>query len=106
MNWHAIQDWVLALGQEYGVNPVVFAVIYFGGIPFLVLSIAWVIRNRKRSRPVHFPLLSAGGFWISAYMYVVVAGENIPLWVYGILVIFALTGGWKMLQLAMNRSAA
>ncbi len=106
MDWYLIQDWVLGLGHEYGVNPVTFAIIYFGGLPFLVLSMAWVIRNRKHNRPVHFPLLSAGGFWISAYLYVVIAGENIPLWVYGILVMFAVVGGWKILQLASSHSKA
>ncbi len=106
MNWNVIQDWVFALGHEYGVNPVVFAIIYLGGLPFLMLSIAWVIRNRRRSRPVYFPLLSAGGFWISAYLYIVIAGDNIPPWVYGILVVFAGLGGWKMLQLTSGHSKA
>ena len=106
MDWHVIQDWIFALGDEYGVNPVVFAIIYFGAFPFLVLSIAWVVRNRKRSRPVHFPLLSAGGCSISAYLYVVIAGDNIPLWVYGFVVAFAVFGFWNMHHLATGDSKA
>ena len=104
MDWPMIQDWIFALGDEYGVNPVVFAILYFGAFPFLIISIACAVRNRRRSRPVHVPLLSAAVFSISAYVYVIIAGENIPFWVYGLLVAIAVSGSWKMLHVLTGQS--
>ena len=95
-----IQDWIFGFGDEYGVNPVVFAIVYFGGLPFLGLSIAWLLRNRRRSQPVHFPLLSAGAFSMAAYVYVIIAGENIPIWIYGMVAALVIFGSWKMFHIA------
>lgn len=98
MDWHAIQDWVFELGDEYGVNPVVFAIIYFGAFPFLALSIAWLVRNRKRSRPIHFPLISVGFWSVSAYLYLIIAGRNIPLWVLGVIAGLVISCSWRLLR--------
>lgn len=96
MDWHLLQDWIFVLGDEYGVDPLVFAIIYFGGLPFLGLSIVWLIRNRRRSRPIHFPLLSAGFWSVSAYLYLIIAGRNIPFWVYGLIVGMICYGLWTV----------
>lgn len=77
-----VQDWFLGLGRAYGVNPVVFGAIYVGAIPFFSLSIAWVVRNLRAGRSAALPALSAGFFFVSAYLYLLIAGRNIPLWVY------------------------
>ena len=80
--WEAIQEWFLSLGDKYGVNPVIFGSIYVGAIPFLTLSIGWVIRNYRKGKPITIPVLCAGFFFISAYVYLFIVGENIPWWVY------------------------
>jgi hypothetical protein len=82
MDLNALKDWLLGLGAEYGVNPFVFAAIYVGAIPFFTLSIAWLVKNIRRGKAITFPVLSAGFFFVSAYLYLLVAGRNIPVWVY------------------------
>ncbi|MDX1740587.1 MAG: hypothetical protein R3178_04800 [Rhodothermales bacterium] len=77
-------DTIMAVGADYGVNPFVFATIYVGAVPFFTASVAWLIRNLRRRRPITLPVLSAGFFFVSAYLYLLVAGRNIPLWVYGL----------------------
>ena len=77
-----IKGWFLRLGESYSVNPWIFGSIYVGAIPFFSLSIAWLVRNLRRGRSAVAPLLSAAFFFVSAYLYLLVAGRNIPIWVY------------------------
>ena len=107
MEWHIFQDWFIGLGSQYGVNPIIFGAVYVGGIPFFTASVAWLIRNLKSGRPIQLPILSAGFFFISAYLYLIIFGENIPFWVYGFIVAMISYGIWATLrriraQTAMN----
>jgi hypothetical protein len=81
-----IQNWFLGLGAEYGVNPLIFGAIYIGAIPFFSLSIGWLINNYRSRKSIVFPVLSAMLFFISAYIYLIFAGKNVPFWVYGAVV--------------------
>ncbi len=96
--WTAIQDWFLSLGAQYGVNPLVFGAIYVGAIPFFTLSIAWLVRNLRRHQPITLPLLSAGFFFVSAYLYLLIAGRNIPVWVYGLIIAMVAFGVWSTVR--------
>lgn len=72
------------LSADYNVNPYIFAAIYVGAIPFFTISIAWIIRNKKQEKPITLPVLSTGFFLSSAYLYLLVAGENVPAGVYAV----------------------
>lgn len=85
----------MGLGREYGVNPIVFGSIYIGAIPFFTLSVAWIVRNLRRKRPILLPALFASFFFISAYLYLLVAGRGIPAWVYGVLVLMIAGGAYS-----------
>ena len=80
--YSAAKDWFLGLGKQYGVNPIIFGSIYVGAIPFFSLSIAWLIRNLRRGRSPVAPILCASFCFVSAYLYLLIAGKNIPVWVY------------------------
>ena len=82
MEFDLMKEWFLGLGAQYGVNPVIFGLIYVGAIPFFTLSMARAVRNLRRGKPIITPVLFAGFFFISAYLYLIIAGHNIPLWVY------------------------
>lgn len=77
--------WFLGLGERYGVNPLVFGAIYVGAIPFFLASIAWLVRRLRAGESPALPLLSAGFFFISAYLYLAVVGHDIPVWVWAAL---------------------
>lgn len=87
--------WFLGLGEQYGVNPIIFGSIYVGAIPFFTLSIAWLVRNYKQNRSIVLPALSATAFFISAYVYLIIVGQNVPWWVYGIVVLMVIYGAWS-----------
>ena len=38
------------------------------------------------------PILSASFFFISAYLYLIVVGRNIPLWVYAFILVMVIYG--------------
>lgn len=89
--WETIKEWFLSLGQKYGVNPYIFGAIYVGTIPFFFLCVGWTIKNIRRKKPFVLPLLLTGIFFISAYLYLIIVGKNIPVWVYifiGLLVLY------------------
>jgi dihydrolipoamide dehydrogenase len=88
----AIQHWFFGLGAKYGVNPLVFGAIYVGAIPLFTISIAWLIRNARAKKSVVLPLLSAAACFVSAYVYLIVVGRNVPLWVYGFLAVMVAFG--------------
>lgn len=106
MSWEAIQAWFLSLGAEYGVNPIVFGAIYVGAIPFFTLSVAWLVRNLRQQRSLVLPVLSASFFFVSAYLYLLIAGKNIPLWVYGFVAAMIAFGVYATVQKVRKQTAA
>jgi len=86
MNFEQIYDWFMSLGEPYGVNPVIFGAIYVGAIPFFWVAIGWLAYNIKNGKSVAGPVLLACACAISAYVYLIFVGENVPLWVYGFIV--------------------
>ena len=86
MNWEQIYEWFMGLGEPYGVDPVIFGAIYVGAIPFFWVAIAWLVYNIKNKKSVTGPVLLACACAISAYVYLIFVGENVPMWVYGLIV--------------------
>jgi hypothetical protein len=98
MNWNTFVDWFMGLGEQYGVNPILFGSIYVGAIPFFTLSVAWLVRNLRRKRPTALPTLSASFFFVSAYLYLLFAGRGIPVWVYGFIAAMIGFGSYSTLK--------
>ena len=80
--WDAFKEWFLSLGTRYNVNPYIFGGIYIGAIPLFFICLRWSIKNMRYKKPFVLPLLLTGCCFISAYLYLIIAGENIPVWVY------------------------
>ena len=91
---NSIYQWFLGLSDQYGVNPFIFGAIYVGAIPFFTISVAWIVRNYKKKLSITLPVLSASGCFVSAYVYLMIAGENVPWWVYAVVIGMLVYGGW------------
>ena len=98
MNLETIKDWFLGLGAEYGVNPFIFGAIYIGAIPFFSLSVAWLIKNYRNGKSIILPAMSATFFFISAYIYLIFTGRNVPFWVYGAVILLVIFGAYSTLK--------
>ena len=94
----AFYTWFMGLGTEYGVNPIIFGAIYVGAIPFFTLSLAWLVRNLKQKKPAVLPALLTGFFFISAYLYLIIAGRNVPYWVYLFIALLVGFGAWSTIR--------
>lgn len=96
MEWfETFSNWFFSLSENYGVNPFIFGGIYVGAIPFFTISVAWIVRNYKRGNSIVVPVLLASFFFVSAYLYLIIAGENVPFWVYLIVIAMLLYGAWS-----------
>lgn len=88
-----IKDWFFTLGEQYHVNPLIFGLLYVGAIPFFMASIAWLVRSYRKRKSIVLPIFSAGFWFVSAYLYLIIAGRNVPFWVYGVVVALVIFGG-------------
>ncbi len=96
--WETFTEWFLSLGDQYGVNPIIFGSIYVGAIPFFTVSVARLVRNLRRKQSIVLPALSASFFFVSAYLYLLVAGRNIPAWVYGFIALMMAYGVYSTIK--------
>ncbi len=88
----AIGEWFLSLGADYGVNPFIFGAIYVGAIPFFFLSIGWLVKRARAGQSTVLPTLCAGFCFVSAYLYLAIAGRDIPVWVWIFLAVLIVYG--------------
>lgn len=97
------KEWFFGLGEQYGVNPLIFGSIYVGAIPFFTLSLGWLVKNFKKGKSVVLPAISTTFFFISAYLYLIIAGKNVPIWVYGVIVLLVGAGAYSTIQKIRNK---
>lgn len=91
--WIEVKEWFMGLGEKYNVNPLIFGSIYVGAIPFFFACVAWLVKNMKNKKPVFIPVILASLCFISAYLYLLIVGKNIPAWVYifiGLVVVYGI----------------
>ncbi|MDR9416680.1 MAG: hypothetical protein RI564_10375 [Gracilimonas sp.] len=101
-----VQNWFFSLGENYGVNPIIFGSIYVGAIPFFSLCIGWLVHNYRKDKSIVLPAMGATFFFISAYLYLMIAGENVPWWVYGVVVLMIVYGAWSTVRKVKKRIAS
>ena len=101
--WDQIVAWLFRLGADYGVDPVVYAVIYVGAAPFFFASLAWLARRLRRREPIGLAFLSTALFFSAPTLYVFVAGRNLPWWTYGFLIGLAAIGAVLTVQRVRER---
>ena len=104
--WPAVKDWFFGLGAQYGVNPLIFGGISVGAIPFFWLSVAWLVRNLRRGRSPFLPVLATSLCVLSAYIYLFIAGENLPLWVYALVVGLIGYSAYSTVKTVRNKTTA
>lgn len=83
-------EWFLSLWTNYWVNPRIFGAIYVWAIPLFAYFSTRVVSNARNNHSIVLPALGAGVCFVSAYIYLIIAGENVPVRVYGFIVVLVL----------------
>jgi len=81
-----LQLWFTQIQANHGVNPIIFAVIYFAGvIPFwlAIYKIIAGLRNKNLFQVRTFGII-LGIVIIAPFIYVALFGRNLPFWFWGI----------------------
>lgn len=97
---------VLTLGGQYGVDPVLFAVLYLAHHPLFWGTMAWLAARVRRRRPVAVPITLGVFFWLMPYAYVFLFGHNLPWWAYALAGVVLIVGGTHMVNEVRKRLAA
>jgi hypothetical protein len=85
-------EWLGSLGTEYGVDPLVYAILYVGAAPLFFGSLGWLIRRIRHGESVLAPAIASAVFFSLPALYVIVAGRDLPAWVYLVLAALAVVG--------------
>ncbi|MCH8266902.1 MAG: hypothetical protein O7A06_11830 [Acidobacteria bacterium] len=97
----------MELGARHGVNPLIFAGIYVGAIPFFFASVYWIVHSYRQKKSLVLPASLAGFFFCSAYLYLILFGRDLAWYVYAIVVTFLGVGAARAYkQVRAKMSAA
>lgn len=96
---------ILATSSAYGVDPFIFAFLYFGLAPLVWVSAGLTVRNLKSQKPVGLLLVIFIVTFLSPYVYIVYAGKNLSIWVYLIIIGLAGIGLVKFASKIRNRKS-
>ena len=94
--------------DDYGVNPVIFLVIYLVSAPVFYYSLFRMVRALAQKVGREIMLWSAIflGANIAPFLYVLVFGRNLPWWVYGIIALLIGQGIFFLVRKLREKPAA
>jgi hypothetical protein len=99
------KEWVISLGEKHQVNPLILGSLYFVSKILFVTFSGLMIRNVRAKKPFMILILLAGISFSMPYLYLIIAGRNIPVWVYGFIATMFIYGGfiiWKKVNTKPN----
>ena len=95
-----LQELMRTAREVYGVDPVVFLVIYLGCAPFWYLSLFRTLRllaTRQMGRALPWVTLLLVTT-VAPFVYVMLFGRNLPWWVYGVIAALVLESLWMLVR--------
>jgi glycerol-3-phosphate acyltransferase PlsY len=107
MIWEILQNWFFGLGAQYNVNPLVFGSIYVGTIPIFWWFVARIVKNYRRGKTIVPAALGATFCSLSSYIYLIIVGRNVPIWIYiavVLLIVFAAYSTVKNIRRKIRQS--
>jgi hypothetical protein len=95
-----LQSLMQTARDTYGVDPIVFLVIYLVCAPFWYLSLFRSLRALTMRRMSEVMLWSTIFLITSVapFVYVMLFGRNLPVWVYAIILALVFEGVWTLVR--------
>ncbi len=103
-----VQSLMQTARETYGVNPVIFLVLYLGCTPFWYYSIFRTLRA-VASRSSNAIMLWSAVFLVATvlpFIYVMAFGRNIPWWVYALIAVLVVQGLYSLVRKIRQGRAA
>jgi hypothetical protein len=105
--FNIFKDWLISLGEKHNVDPLLLGLLYLVSKLSLIFFLAWVVKNLRSKKPYVSQLLFAAVSFSVPYTYIIIAGRNLSVWVYIIIGLIFIYGGytiWKKLVTKPNIS--
>jgi hypothetical protein len=91
-----LKDWVISLGEKHEVDPLILGSLYLVSKLSFFTSLGWVIKNLRAKKPIVTALLVASVSFSLPYLYLVIAGRNLSIWVYVFISLMFIYGGYSI----------
>ena len=103
-----IRELMRAARANYGVDPVVFLVIYLGSAPFFYYSIFRMVRALAKRLGREVAVWSAVflASTVAPFLYVLFFGRNLPWWVYLVIALLIGQGVYSLVRRLARKPAA
>ncbi|MDI6642191.1 MAG: hypothetical protein QME68_07785 [Elusimicrobiota bacterium] len=75
-----LRNWLVSIEEIHNVNPMIFAILYLGGVPIFWLSIYKIVRCLKDAQTekiIKWGLI-LGAVILAPFGYVAIFGRNLP----------------------------
>jgi hypothetical protein len=93
-----LEEMMRTARETYGVNPVIFLIIYLGCAPIWYFSLFRTLRAAAQRRTAE--LLPWSMIFLAAtvapFVYVILFGRNLPWWVYGVIAVLVVQSLWSV----------
>jgi hypothetical protein len=101
-----IKDWIVALGEKHEVDPLILGSLYLFSKLCFFTCLGWVIKNLRARKPFFTQLLLASVSFSIPYLYLIIAGRNLSVWVYICIGLMFIYGGYSIWKKVTEKTEA
>jgi len=101
-----LEEMMRTARETYGVNPVIFLVIYLGCAPIWYFSLFRTLRaaaQRRSSELVPWGMVFLAST-VAPFVYVMLFGRNLPWWVYGVIAALVVQSLWSLYRKMQSKA--
>lgn len=91
-----IKDYLFHQADLHQVDPWLFGALYLLSKLLFLLFLGLAIKNLRKEKSILLPLLFAALGYSLPYLYLIIAGKNIPLWIYLVITLIYIFSGWSI----------
>jgi hypothetical protein len=105
--FNLFKEWLIELGDHHGVDPLFLGTLYLGSKVFFFSCLGWVFHCIKNKKTLVFPMLFASMSFSLPYVYLIISGRNISVWVYLLIGLIFISGTysiWKKVTAVLSAS--
>ncbi|WP_158796116.1 hypothetical protein [Pedobacter sp. L105] len=93
---NTIKDYLFHQANLHQLNPWLFGAFYLLSKILFLSFLGWAIKNLRQKTSVLLPLLLAALGYSIPYLYLIIAGKNIPFWIYLVISLIYLFSAWSI----------